>query len=114
MTPDDDDPIPYLQRTRDWYLALGYSNPYQYVHFEGVPFQPLRKPLSECALTLISTAAPFQPDKGPQGPGAPYNAAAKFFVPYTGDTTQDHDLRTWLSTASTRTWKTRTVGSHCR
>ena len=26
----------------------------------------------------MTTAAPYQPDKGPQGPGAPYNAAAKF------------------------------------
>ena len=90
---DPDAPIPYMQRTRDWYLALGYDNPYRYAHFDEVPFQPLRKPLPDCVLTLVTTAAPFQPDKGPQGPGAPYNAAAKFFVPYTGDTNADHDLR---------------------
>lgn len=90
---DPDPPIAYMQRTRDWYLALGYDNPYRWAHHFDVPFQPLKKPLSESVLTLITTAAPFQPDKGPQGPGAPYNAAAKFFVPYTGDTAQDHDLR---------------------
>ena len=89
----NDEPVPYMARTRAWYLALGYGNPYRYAHFEDVPFQPLRKPLSECVLTLVTTAAPFQPGKGPQGPGAPYNAAAKFFVPYTGDTAADHDLR---------------------
>lgn len=89
----DDAPIPYLQRTRDWYLALGYGNPYRYAHFQEVPFQRLRKPLADCVVTLVTTAAPYQPDKGPQGPGAPYNAAAKFFVPYTGDTAVDHDLR---------------------
>lgn len=89
----DDAPIPYLQRTRDWYLALGYGNPYRYAHFEDAPFQPLRKPLADCTLTLVTTAAPYQPDKGPQDAGAPYNAAAKFFVPYTGDTARDHDLR---------------------
>lgn len=88
-----DAPIAYIQRTRDWYLALGYGNPYRYAHFEQVPFQPLRKPLADCVVTLVTTAAPFQPDKGPQGPGAPYNAAAKFFVPYTGDTAVDHDVR---------------------
>jgi D-proline reductase (dithiol) PrdB len=88
-----DAPIPYLQRTRDWYLALGYGNPYRYAHFQDAPFQRLRRPLAECVVTLVTTAAPYQPDKGPQGPGAPYNAAAKFFVPYTGDTTRDHDLR---------------------
>ena len=90
---DEDVPIAYLQRTRDWYLALGFANPYRYAHFDEVPFQPLRKPLAECVVTLVTTAAPFQPDKGPQGPGAPYNAAAKFFVPYTGDTALDHDVR---------------------
>jgi D-proline reductase (dithiol) PrdB len=88
-----DQPIAYMQRTHDWYRALGYGTPYRYAHFEEAPFQPLRRPLAECTVTLVTTAAPYQPDKGPQGPGAPYNAAAKFFVPYTGDTAHDHDLR---------------------
>lgn len=86
-------PIRYIERTRDWYLALGYGNPYRYAQFDAVPFQPLRKPLADCVVTLVTTAAPYQADKGPQGPGAPYNAAAKFFVPYTGDTAHDHDVR---------------------
>ena len=89
----DDAPIAYMQRTRDWYLALGYGNPYRYAHFREVPFQPLRKPLAESVVTLVTTAAPFSPEKGPQGPGAPYNAAAKFFVPYALATARDHDLR---------------------
>jgi D-proline reductase (dithiol) PrdB len=88
-----DQPIAYLQRTRDWYLALGYDNPYLYAHFDEVPFAALKKPLAQSVVTLVTTAAPYQPDKGLQGPGAPYNAAAKFFAPYTGDTAQDHDLR---------------------
>jgi D-proline reductase (dithiol) PrdB len=58
-----------------------------------VPFQPLRKPLSDCRVALITTAAPFMPDKGDQGPGAPYNAAAKFFTVYSGDAQSDPDLR---------------------
>ncbi|HRO58674.1 MAG TPA: reductase [Burkholderiaceae bacterium] len=90
---DDDVPIPYMTRTRDWYLALGYDNPYRYAHFAGVPFTPLKKPLAESTVALFTTAAPYQPDKGPQGPGAPYNAAAKFYVPYLIDTAKDHDLR---------------------
>ena len=44
-------------------------------------------------MTVVTTAAPYQPGKGPQGPGAPMNAAVKFYVPYTGDTARDHDLR---------------------
>ena len=46
-----------------------------------------------CRIALITTAAPYQPDKGDQGPGAPYNAAAKFYAVYSGDTGADHDLR---------------------
>ena len=93
MAHADDVPVPYMQRTRDWYLALGYNNPYRYSHYAQVPFTALEKPLSECTVALLTTAAPYQPDKGPQGPGAAYNAAAKFYVPYVGDTSVDHDLR---------------------
>jgi D-proline reductase (dithiol) PrdB len=89
----DDAPIPYLQRIRSYYQALGYGAPYRWAHYAHVPFHPLAKPLSQCRLTIVTTAAPFQPDKGDQGPGAPYNSAAKFFVVYSGDTTVDHDLR---------------------
>src|SRR5690606_22333511 len=53
----------------------------------------LSKRLSDSTVTLITTAAPYQPDKGPQGPGAPYNAAAKFYSVYSGETDRDHDLR---------------------
>ena len=88
-----DEPIRYMQRTRDWYLALGYGNPYRWAHFDDAPFQPLARPLAQCTVALITTAAPYQPDKGPQGPGAPYNAAAKFFALYSGDTDRDHDVR---------------------
>ena len=88
-----DAPIPYLQRIRDYYLALGYGAPYEWAHYPQVPFQRLRKLLAQCRVTLVTTAAPYQSDKGDQGPGAPYNASAKFYAVYSGDTSQDHDLR---------------------
>jgi hypothetical protein len=88
-----DAPIPYLQRIRDYYQALGYGPPYEWAHYSEVPFRPLNKPLSRSRITIITTAAPFQPDKGDQGARAPYNAAAKFYAVYSGDTAQDHDLR---------------------
>ena len=56
-------------------------------------FTRSRKPLSRCRVALITTAAPFKPDAGDQGPGAPYNAKAKFYTVYSGDSAQDHDLR---------------------
>jgi D-proline reductase (dithiol) PrdB len=93
FAPDDDTPVQYMQRTRDWYLALGYGNPYRWAHYTEAPFQPLKKPLSETTVALITTASPYDPAKGDQGPGAPYNAAAKFYEVYSGDTAKDHDLR---------------------
>jgi D-proline reductase (dithiol) PrdB len=89
----DDLPIPYLQRTRSYYQALGYGAPYEWVHCADVPFQPLRKPLSECRVALVTTAAPHRPELGDQNPGAPYNSNAKFYAVYSGDTAKDHDLR---------------------
>src|SRR5262245_17119168 len=93
FAPAHDGPIPYRQRIREYYAALGYGAPYQWAHYAEVPFQRLAKPLAECRLTLVTTAAPFQPDKGDQGPRAPYNSAAKFYTVYSGDTAKDHDLR---------------------
>jgi hypothetical protein len=86
-------PIPYRQRISEYYAALGYGAPYEWAHYSEVPFQPLASPLSRSRVALITTAAPYRPDVGDQGPGAPYNAAAKFYVVYSGDTAQDHDLR---------------------
>jgi hypothetical protein len=88
-----DVPIPYLERTRTYYQALGYGAPYEWAHFVEVPFQPLRKPLSRSRVALVTTAAPFRADAGEQGPHAPYNANAKFYAVYSGDTARDHDLR---------------------
>lgn len=93
FSPPEDMPIPYLQRIRDYYAALGYGEPYEWAHYSEVPFEPLGKPLSGCSVTIITTAAPFQPGKGDQGPEAPYNAAAKFYSVYSGDTGKDPDLR---------------------
>jgi hypothetical protein len=81
-----------MRRTREYYAALGYA-PYRWAHFADVPFVALRRPLRESRVALVTTAAPFQPGKGDQGPGAPYNAAAKFYAVYSGDSRHDHDLR---------------------
>ena len=80
-------PIPYMQRLRDYYLALGYGNPYQWANHQDVPFTALKKPLNQSKIGLITTSAPYKKGAGEQGPGAPYNAAAKFYQVYAGDTT---------------------------
>lgn len=88
-----DVPIPYLARIRSYYQTLGYAKPYVWAHYNDVPFTPLAKSLSECRLTLVTTAAPYQSDKGDQGPGAPYNGAAKFHKVYSLPSNSSPDLR---------------------
>src|SRR3954452_10943969 len=90
---DEDAPIPYMVRTRDYYAAIGYATPYRWAHYVDAPFQPLKKPLEQSRITIITTAAPFDPAKGDQGPGAKYNGGAKFYTVYDGDTAKTHDLR---------------------
>jgi D-proline reductase (dithiol) PrdB len=88
-----DPPIPYLKRIREYYQALGYAAPYEWPQFADVPFCRLPGALSMCSVALITTAAPYQPGKGEQGPGAPYNALAKFYAVYSADASSDPDLR---------------------
>ena len=88
-----DVPVPYMQRLRDYYLALGYGNPYRWAQYTEVPFTPLAKPLNKSKVGLVVTAAPYQPDKGNQGPGAAYNASAKFYRVYSGQAGSEPDVR---------------------
>ena len=81
-------PVPYMTRLRDYYLALGYGNPYRWAQYRDVPFTPLKKPLNENRIGLVTTAAPLKEDAGDQGPRAPYNAAAKFYKVYSGDSSE--------------------------
>jgi glycine/betaine/sarcosine/D-proline reductase family selenoprotein B len=93
FAPDYDAPITYMQRTRDYYRAIGYTTPYRWAHHIDAPFTALSKKLSEARVALVTTAAPYQPGKGDQGPGAAYNGSAKFYAVYSGDTSETHDLR---------------------
>ena len=93
FTDAQDVPIPYLPRVRDYYMRLGFGAPYEWAHYAQVPFSPLGKPLAQCRVALVTTAAPYRPGAGDQDPGAPYNAAAKFLAVYSGDSATDPDLR---------------------
>lgn len=48
--------VRYMDKTREYYLKAGYAKPYQWAHFEDIPFAPLRKPLKECRVGLVSTS----------------------------------------------------------
>ena len=86
-------PVAYMARTRAYYQALGYGAPYRWAQFDTVPFTRLPRPLSEARVGIVTTAAPFQKGKGEQGPGAPYNAAAKFFEVFAAPIAPMPDLR---------------------
>lgn len=88
-----DVPIRYMERSRAYYLALGYDNPYRWAHHDDVPFIAPRKPLAESRLALVSTAAPYRSEAGDQGPWAPYNAGAKFTSVYSMPIDPPPDVR---------------------
>jgi hypothetical protein len=86
-------PIRYIDRSRAYYLTLGYDNPYRWAHNRNVPFVALSKPLARCRVGLVTTAAPFKPGAGDQGPWARYNADAKFTEVYSAPIESSPDLR---------------------
>jgi D-proline reductase (dithiol) PrdB len=59
---DADVPIKYMDRTRHYYRALGYTQDYIWATFDDVPFSQPVKPLSEMRVVLITTASPLDFD----------------------------------------------------
>ena len=51
-------PVRYIDRSRDYYAAQGYEQPYRWAKFDAVPFAPLRRPLGESTLAIVTTAMP--------------------------------------------------------
>src|SRR4026208_493015 len=92
VAPADDVAIRYMERTREYYQALGFS-PYRWAHFTDAPFTPLARPLSRARVALIPPAAPLPPEPGDQGPNAAYNAGAKFYTVYSTPVDRVPDLR---------------------
>jgi hypothetical protein len=52
--------VSYIDRTREFYQAQGYERAYQWAHFDEVPFTRLPRALSDCRVTLITTASPWR------------------------------------------------------
>ena len=53
-----DEPVRYIERTRNYYRALGYARDYVWAQHDEVPFVRLAKPLSASRIALITTASP--------------------------------------------------------
>jgi hypothetical protein len=56
--PDAEEPVRYIERTRRYYRALGYTNDYVWATHDAVPFVRLGKPLSASRIALLTTAGP--------------------------------------------------------
>ena len=84
--------LEYIRRSRTYYATLGYA-PYEWSEFANVPFVRLKTPIANSRLTLVSTAGKNIPSAGDQGPGADYNAKAKFFKTFTVPKAPTPDLR---------------------
>ena len=50
--------VRYMDRTREYYRALGYPSDYVWSRFDAVPFAPLARPLSQARIGLVTTASP--------------------------------------------------------
>lgn len=70
--------VSYIDKSRNYYGAQGYAQPYQWAYYRDVPFTPLAKPLSECRVGLVTTSF-FEKGAEPAGvptarPKTPYAA----------------------------------------
>ena len=50
--------IGYMERTRQYYRAQGYTTDYEWAHYEEVPFTRPEKPLSESRIAIVTTTMP--------------------------------------------------------
>jgi hypothetical protein len=105
---DADVPIKYMDRTRHYYRALGYTQDYIWATFDDVPFSQSAKPLSEMHIVLITTASPLDFDgvkrvwSGRVSPPPP-----KLFtdnVAWDKESTHTNDRASFLRLKQLRSW----------
>ena len=73
MSHDRTSHVRYIEKTRAYYQAEGYGKPYQWAHFDHIPFIPfasLGKPLSRCRVGVVTTSEMTRrgTDVGPEDP----------------------------------------------
>ena len=50
--------VPYMERTRNYYRAQGYSTDYVWAHNTHTPFAPLTNPMNEKRVGVVTTSMP--------------------------------------------------------
>jgi hypothetical protein len=48
--------VSYMDRSREYYAAQGYTQPYTWAHYQDVSFASFQKPLSTARVGLVTTA----------------------------------------------------------
>lgn len=52
--------VSYIDKSREYYLAQGFGNPYRWAHNREAPFARLSRPLAACRIGLVTTAMPLE------------------------------------------------------
>jgi D-proline reductase (dithiol) PrdB len=48
--------VRYIDKTREYYQSEGYAKPYQWAHFDDVPFTLPGRPLAQCRVGVVTTS----------------------------------------------------------
>ena len=51
--------LSYIDKSRNYYQAQGFGNPYRWAHHSSAPFVAPRKPLAGSRIALVTTAMPM-------------------------------------------------------
>lgn len=58
--------VSYIDKSREFYLAQDYGNPYRWAYNQEAPFTPLTKPLPASRIGLVTTATVITWDAAPE------------------------------------------------
>ncbi|MGR8920772.1 MAG: hypothetical protein ACU85V_14250 [Gammaproteobacteria bacterium] len=53
-----DESVRYIDKSREYYAAQGYDEPYRWAQHDDIPFVRPSKPLADCTATIVTTAMP--------------------------------------------------------
>lgn len=85
--------VRYIDKSRNYYAAVGYDEPYRWAANDDAPFAPLAKPLAESRIGVVTTSALFDDAGEPVLPKRSF-AVATSPLPdkmFTDDLSWDHD-----------------------
>jgi D-proline reductase (dithiol) PrdB len=93
MTGTKRPPIEYMARTREWYLALGYDNPYQWAHHDRRAVCEAWQTAQPGHRRTCHHRRSLSAGQGRTRPRCAYNGEAKFFSVWSKPVTPAPDVR---------------------